>query len=166
MAESHVKQIMAGLKTEIEAITGDRGVTYWYTPSKVVRVDSFDSRQNFRDGFGDYIYLIRDTPDEDENIGEAAFSQMAHDLYIWLILEARDKRGDSDPFTASTLKGDVREKMIQDVRKMLENDVTRGGLALDTSNYHILRDFQDEPQGWIVAEISCVITYTHTRGDP
>lgn len=166
MSESKVKQIKAGLKTEIEAIAGDNGTTYWYTPDKVVRVDSFDSRQNFRDGYGDYIYLIRDTPNEDENIGMAAFSGMAHDLDIWLLLMARDKLGDIDPFTATTLKGDVREKMIQDVRKMLENDVTRGGLALNTARYYIMRDFEDEPQGWIVAEISCVITYTHTRGDP
>ncbi|UCD59029.1 MAG: hypothetical protein JSV16_08010, partial [Candidatus Hydrogenedentota bacterium] len=119
MADSNVKQIMAGLKTEIEAISGDNGTTYWYTPTKVVRVDSFDSRQNFRDGFGDYIYLIRDTPNEDENIGTATFSQMGHDLDIWILLMARDKLGDSDPYTATTLKGDVREKMIQDVRKML-----------------------------------------------
>ncbi len=67
MPESVVEQILASLKTELEAITDDDGVTYWYTPSKVVRVDYFDSELHFKSGYGDYVYLIRDTGDETES---------------------------------------------------------------------------------------------------
>ncbi len=166
MPESQARQIIDQIKTELEAISGDSGTTYWYTPDKVVRVDSFDMRQNFRDGYGDYIYLIRNTPDEDDNPSMAAYDEEGNDLDIWILMMARNTLGDPDPFTATTLRGDIRERMIQDVRKALETDNTRGGLAIDTSQYHIMRDFEDEPSEWIVAEISCLVTYTHTAGDP
>ena len=163
--ESIVEQIIAKVKTELEAITGDSGTTYWYTPGKVIRVDYFDSKNHFRTGYGDYIYMIRDTVDEDENAASAAMSKMADAFDLYILLAARDTRGDKDPFTATTMAGTIRNRMIHDVRKKLETDHTRGNLALDTSSFHERRDFV-EPAGWIVGEVQCAITYTHTRGSP
>ena len=164
MAESIVEQIIAQVKTDLEAITGDNGTTYWYTPGKVIRVDYFDSKNHFRTGYGDYIYMIRDTVDEDEAPRAAAMGGMADLFDLYILLAARDTRGNEDPFKATTAAGTIRNRMIHDVRKKLETDHTRGGLALDT-RFHERRDFV-EPDGWIVGEVQCVITYTHTRGSP
>lgn len=165
MAESVAEQILAKIKTELEAITGDDGTTYWYTPSKVVRVDYFDSRAHFRPEYGNYLYFIRNTGDEDESELYADFSDQAEDLDIFIMAAARDTRGNRDPFTASTNSGTIRERMIRDVKKVLQTDPTRGGLAIHTNRFRVRRDFQ-EPDGWILAEIYCMVTYTYTWANP
>ncbi len=169
MAESIAEQILAGLKTELEAITGDDGTTYWYSPH-VVRVDYFEYREHFKTGYGDYLYLIRNTGDESERADMATMGGMASALDVFVMLAARDTRGDRDPFTASTNSGTIRERMIKDVRTALESDVTRGlsgsgWQVLDTSAWSIRRDFI-EPEGWILAEVHFIVTYEYTRGSP
>lgn len=166
MSESIVEQIMASIKTDLEAITGDAGSTYWYTPGDVVRVDYFDSKTIIKPGHGTPLYLIRDTGDEDENDDFATMGGMASSFDVFIMLALADPRGNRDPFrVGGTLSGTYRNRMLQDVQKKIETDHTRGGLAMDTSSFHKRRDFV-EPAGWILAEINFTVTYKYTRGSP
>jgi hypothetical protein len=165
MPESIVEQILAAIKTSLEAITGDDGTTYWYTPGTVVRTDYFDSRQMFRTGFGDYLYFIRDTGDENETVDPTAFGERADDLDVFIMLAAQDTRGDRDPFTATLLSGTIRNRMVKDVVKKLEGDLTLGGVAFNIRAGLKRRDFV-EPEGWILAEVHFIVTYYHTLGSP
>jgi len=165
VSESIVEQILAKIKTELEAISGDSGTTYWYTPGKVARVDYFDSKMVIKEGYGNPLYLVRDTGDEDENPEFATMGGMASDMDIYIMCAYKDDRGNKDPFTADTLSGTIRNRMLRDIQKKMESDVTRGSLAIDTSRFSKRRDFA-EPQGWILAEIQFVVTYTYTRGTP
>ncbi len=165
MAESIAEQILAKIKTELEAITEDSGATYWYTPGKVVRVDYFDSKTVIREGYGNPVYLIRDTGDEDENSDFATMGGMASDLGVFVMVAYQDDRGNHDPFTAETLSGTIRNRMLRDVQKKMETDHTRGDLAINASRFSKRRDFV-EPAGWILGELHFVASYTYTRGTP
>lgn len=165
MAESIAEQILAKIKTELEAITGDNGAAYWYTPGKVVRVDYFNSKTVFKDGYGNPIYLIRDTGDEDENSEYATMGGMASDLGVFVMVAYQDDRGERDPFTATTLSGTIRNRMLRDVQKKMETDHTRGSLAINTAQFSKRRDFV-EPAGWILGELHFVVSYEYTRGTP
>ena len=167
MPESIVEQIQAAIKTSLEAIAGDSGVTYWYTPTKVVRTDSFDSREMFRDGYGDYQYYINDTGDEDDTTDPAGSGEAANRLDVYIMLAAKDTGDDRDPFTATLLSGTIRNRMIKDVVKKLESDSTLGlgGKVFNSKPERMRRDFV-EPEGWILAWVHNVVTYYHALGSP
>ena len=165
MSESIVEQIQASFKTELEAIAGDGGTNYWYTPGVVVRVDSFNSRQHFKDGYGDYLYLVNDSGDDRPTIQPAGFGETARVLDVFVMVAAKDLRGDRDPFTATLKAGTIRNRMIKDVSKMLDGNYNRGSLAFDTEHSDTRRDFA-EPDGWIVGELYFQVTYKHNIGEP
>ena len=163
MAESKVEQIVASIKTDLEAITGDDGATYWYTPGKVIRVDYLESRVSFKDGYGSPIYMVGDTG-SDRPSATAAFGETGRALGIF-VLAAAQHEDDRDPYTATVVPGTIRNRLVKDVVKKIESNRMRGGLALDTEYLDVKRDF-DEPEGWILAEIYFEVTYQHDIGDP
>lgn len=162
MAESIVEQILAGFKTDLEAITEDGGTTYWYTPDIVTRCDVFS--RNLLVAQYDTIYLIRDTGDD--RPASAQFGYEGRELDVWIQLHTQDKhRGETDPHRASTLTGTVRNRMIQDVTKKIESDYRRGDLAVDASTEDTLRDLHS-PDGWISAMMLFRVNYDYARESP
>lgn len=128
MAESKVEQILAAVKTDLEAITGDSGTTYWYTPGKVIRVDYTESRVQFKTGYGNPIYMVSDTGDDSPSPVAAAFGETGRSLGVFVLTAYQDTRGDRDAYTASVLSGTIRNRMIKDVVKKIELDRMLGGL--------------------------------------
>jgi hypothetical protein len=164
MPESLVEQIVAAIKTDIEAISEDNGTNYWYTPDIVVRVDEYHSA-HLKEAF-DIIYLLRETGDERvSNI--AAFGEVGGIFELFVMVMQKDSRNadERDPFDATTFSGTIRNRMIRDVVKKLEGNHTLGGLAYNAEYRGIARDFQ-EPTGWIIGEIALDVTYTHDMETP
>jgi hypothetical protein len=165
MAESKVEQILAAIKTDLEAIAGDGGTTYWYTPGKVIRVDYTESRVQFKDGYGNPIYMVSDTGDDSATPIAVAFGETGRSLGVFVLVAYQDNRSDWDAYTASTLSGTIRNRMIKDVVKKIELDRLLGGLVFDTEYLEVKRDFI-EPDGWILGEVYFNVTYQHDIGDP
>jgi hypothetical protein len=163
MPESIVEQILAGFKTDLEAIAEDGGTTYWYTPDIVTRCDVFS--RDLLVSQHDTIYLIRDTGDERPTT-TAEFGEDARDLDVWIQLHTQDKnRGETDPHRATTLTGTLRNRMIRDVTKKINSDHMRGGLAMQTNLTDVLRDLA-APEGWIGTELLFTVTYNHELESP
>ena len=163
MPESKVEQIIASFKTDLEAITGDDGATYWYTPGKVIRVDYLESRVSFNAGHGNPVYMVGDTG-PDRPSATAAFGETGRAIGVF-VLTAIQHEGERDPYTATIVPGTIRNRMIKDVVKKIEINRMRGGLSLDTEYQDVKRDFK-EPKGWILAEIYFEVIYQHDIGDP
>jgi hypothetical protein len=164
MPESLVEQIVAAIKTDLEAIAGDYGTTYWYTPDIVVRVDEYQNA-HLKDVY-DTIYLLRETGNE-RTAAIAAFGEVgaAFEVFVMVLLKDDRNADERDPFDASTLSGTLRNRMIRDVIKKLEGNRTLGGLAFDVEYSGVGRDFQ-EPEGWIVGEVAFEVSYIHALGTP
>jgi hypothetical protein len=162
--ESLVEQAVAAIKADLEAIAGDNGTNYWYTPEAVVRVDEYRSA-HLKERY-DTIYLLRETGPE-RTIPGAAFGEVDAIVEQYVLMARRDGRNadERDPFDASTLSGTIRNRMIRDVVKKLESDYTLGGLVFNVEYKSVERDFQ-EPEGWIVAEVAFDVTYSHSRETP
>lgn len=165
MPESIVEQIVAAIKTDLEAIVGDSGTNYWYTPDIVVRVDEY--RNAHLKEIYDTIYLIRETGYERTTDIAAAFGEVGAMLEVFVMALTKDPRNadERDPFDATTLAGTYRNRMVRDVVKKLESDRTLGGLAFNVEYSGVGRDFE-EPEGWIVAEIAFDVHYIHTLETP
>ncbi len=164
MPESLVERIVAAVKTDIEAIAGDNGTNYWYTPDIVVRVDHYE-REHLKEAY-DIIYLLRETGDE-RIANFAAFGEVSSIFEIFVMAMQKDTRNadERDPFDASTLSGTIRNRMLRDVIKKLEGNHTVGGLAYNLEYTGVGRDFE-EPAGWIVGEVAFDVTYTHDMENP
>ncbi len=166
MAESKVEQILAAIKTSLEAITGDSGTTYWYTPGKVNRVDYTESRVQFKTGHGNPIYMVSDTGNDGTSPVPAGFGETGRAFSVFVLCAYRDDRGERDPYEAATLaSGTIRNRMIKDVTKKIELDRTLGGLVMDTEYLDVKRDFV-EPKEWILGDVFFEVTYHHNIGDP
>jgi hypothetical protein len=163
--ESKVEQILAAIKTSLEGIAGDDGVTYWYTPGKVIRVDYTESRVQFKDGYGSPIYMVSDTGDEARTPEAAGFGETGREFAVFVLCAYQDDRGDRDAYTADVLSGTIRNRMIKDVAKKIELDRLLGGLVYDAEYLDVKRDFV-EPEGWILGEVYFAVTYIHDIGDP
>jgi hypothetical protein len=165
--ESKVEQIVAAIKTDLEAITGDSGVTYWYTPGKVIRVDYTESRVSFKSGYGNPIYMVSDTGPDDPDGESAATGEIGRSFGVYVLCAYQDDRGERDPYEATTLSGTIRNRMLKDVVKKLELDRMLSGLAFvyDVEHGEAKRDFE-EPTGWILGEAFFEVTYQHDIGDP
>jgi hypothetical protein len=161
MAESIVEQILAGFKTDLEAIEGDGGATYWYTADKVTRCDVF--HRDLLVPQYDTIYLIRDTGDE--RAATAQFGYEGRELDVPIQVHTQDRRGETDPHRATTLAGTLRNRMIKDVVKKIESDPRRSDLAINTATGDALRDLA-APEGWIGAELLFTVNYDYKRGSP
>ena len=154
MSESIVEQIQARVKTELEAITGDSGTTYWYTPDKVTRCDVFDARLLVAQY--QVIYLQRDSGDDGRS--DRAFGEEGRAIDIFIQVHKQDTRGEKDPHQAITTAGTIRNRMIKDVMKAMRTNNRHNNLAINTEIESVLRDLAS-PDGWISAEIMLTITY-------
>jgi len=161
MAESIVEQILAGFKTDIEAIEADGGTTYWNTFDAVIRCDVF--QRNLLGNLDTYA-LIRDTGD-DRPAPESAFGEETRQLDVWIQVHMRDPRGEKDPARASVGSGTYRNRLIEDVATKIMSDCRRSNLAIDTERMDENRDL-DAPAGWIGAELLYVVSYYHNLGSP
>ena len=165
MAELDVEGIVAAIKTDLEAIVGDDGETYWYTPGKVNRVDYTESRVQFKTGYGNPIYMVSDTGDDRPSAGAAAFGETGRAFDVFVLCAYQDDRGERDPYEATLASGTIRNRMIKDVVKKIITDRRLGGLVYDTVYLDVKRDFV-EPEGWILGEVFFEVTYQHAIGDP
>ncbi len=163
MPESIVEQILANVKTQLEAIVSDRGANWWYTPDAVARVDRWDTK--YLDmAKGEVIYLVRNTGDE-RPADQDHWGSRSRELDVFVLVAKRDDRADVNPYIAKApLSGTIRNRMIRDVEKKLYTDITRGGVALSTDVREPNRD--QAAAGWVVAEIPVTVTFVHTKAAP
>lgn len=168
--QSTAKQVLDSIKTGLAAIvsgtTNAKGYTYNYTPGGVALVNQWRDIY-FRDEMVPDItaplYLVRDTGDEVPGL-QPSFGQISRTLDVPVLCAMRDRRGDRNPFTATTTESDIREHMVGDVIASVMVDRGRGAVAFDTQVERVDRERFRE--GWIAAEVLFTVTYFHADSNP
>ena len=152
MAESQAEQIVAKVKTQLEAIDD------WYKPDKVSRVDYW-SRNQLVPKY-DSLYLVRAARNR---AVDSAFGEGMMMLDIFLLCAQQDKAAEQDPHRRTVASGTLRNRQIQDARNKLESDRSLGKLAITLDVLE--EDLEmDAPEGWVVSELYVPVQYDYTTG--
>lgn len=165
MAESILEQALETLQDNLEAINGDDGTTYWYTPDAVWVVPFFEDR-HLDDSVGDPAHIILIRPDIEYH--EEYATQTARGTCDVFILLARkfepstELPPDADIPTRST----VVNRMVRDVMRVLWADPQLDGLVENVSAEPITVDREREVEGWAMAEIRIQLRYPYYRSTP
>lgn len=164
------ENIFANVKTELGAIvagaTSTGGHVFNFKP-QVARVD--DYQHEYFDGAKNPdipLYLVRDTGEEVEVTPER-FGDLGRQITIPILVCKQDRRTETNPFRTSTDAGTTRNEMIDDVLAKLAEDDLRGQgdeIVINTEFPRINREFFKE--GWILAEITVLVTFRFPRAKP
>ena len=165
-----LESIFDNINTELAAIvaggTSTGGHVFNFTPS-VARVDDYQ-HINF-DGAKNPdvpLYLIRDTGDEVE-VEPERFGDLGRQITVPILVCKKDERDELDPFSTSVVSTTTRNKMIDDVLAKLAEDDNRGQtdeVVVNTEFPRIERGFYH--MGWILAEMTVLITFRFPRAKP
>ena len=168
MAESKHNQIAAALKARFEGIVGDSGTTYWYTPAKVARVQSYD--RLLADPTVGMVYALRagEERHREESTGAAATGGiLAAEAEFFVLLLRPTAAADDNPFGAdASTKALEQDRMVRDFLRALFLDVTLGGLASNIADGSLIVDRDVEVEGWAVAEARFTVLYTYPARTP
>lgn len=168
MAESIHNQIAEALKTRLEAIVADEGVSYWYTPKRVVRCMAYD--RLLADKSVGSVYAIRAGQEQhaEKSTGSAATGGMMQaEAEFFLELLRETKAASDNPFGADeSTKAIEQDRMVRDVLRALLLDVTLGGLAENIVATSLIVGRDVEIPGWAVAEVRFVVAYTYAARTP
>lgn len=134
MPEPQPEIIVAALKTRLEGIVGDAGVTYWYTPHRVLRFAAW-CNACLSASLGSYpsdpatIYTLSpDDEDSEENTYTGTQSVMRIDLSL---AQRFEPAGDLDPFNQPDPdRWKVQQRLRNDARKRLRGDLKVGNTAM------------------------------------
>jgi hypothetical protein len=166
MAESVANQVLDGIVTQMSAIVGDSGTTYWYTPTRVAKVAFHldDDLDQTVAASGQVIYLIRPG---DEAHREGTTSEMLADLEVVALLARRfepasELAADADTPTRVT----VVNRLVRDyLRKLLSNVQFAAGV-LNAAKDEILVNRDRSVEGWAVAEVRHTVSYSYLKEAP
>jgi hypothetical protein len=163
MPEALSEQIPDAIVASLAAIVGDGGVTYWRTPSRVVRFGALSGE--VLNKTHETIYVL--TPDRLENrthVGRV----IDHELNIDVALVAKLTLAIPEhPFSESAhTRWTIQNRMAQDVeKKLVAGDLTLGGLAYNVEL--VLWEMGGEEtwiEGWAVTFGRLRVTYRAERG--
>lgn len=162
MAESIHYQIAEALKARLAAITGDLGATYWYTPDRVVRVQTYD--RLVADPTVGMVYALR--AGEERHREEATQVVGAEAEFFCLMLRPTEAADDA-PFGADeSTKAREQDRMVRDFLKALWGDVTLGGLANNVVDGSLFVDRDVDVEGWACVEARFAVSYSYPSGAP
>lgn len=170
MAESIHYQISQALVAALDAIAGDGGSTYWYTPSRVVRVSVWD--RLIADASHEHILGLRageETHTEESTGTTATGGGMLATAEFYLLMLRREEADTGDPFDKPTTPRElVVDRMVRDcVRALLGGDVTLGGLAINIADGSLIVDRDIAVEGaWAVAEARFAVQYSYMSKTP
>ena len=168
MAESRHTQIAAALKARFEAVTGDSGATYWYTPAKVVRIQAND--RMLADPSVGMVYAIHagEERHREESTGDAtAGGIMAAEAEFFVLLLRPTAAADDNPFGAdASTKAIEQDRMVRDFLRALFLDVTLGSLASNIAAGSLIVDRDLEVEGWAAAEARFTVLYSYPARTP
>jgi hypothetical protein len=131
--ESIPEQITVAIVNKLAAIAGDGGATYWFTPTKVVRVPGWAAWENdWLDEKYPVLYFVKPglrTYQEDATRG------MEGHMELWLLLATQYLPDTLNPINLASEPAPLGEtlgnRMQRDVEKALRVDITLGGLAVN-----------------------------------
>lgn len=142
MAEAIKEQVFSTIVNVLSTlIVADGGVTYWYTPTAVVRIPALTNaffNSNLGSGASPVtIYgLIPDEAIDNEECSQTMFSRAG----VFLVLAQAFKPSSEDPFTGDTpLRHTIQNRMERDVKRALLVDPQAGGLL-----YNVFGDDSDK----------------------
>jgi hypothetical protein len=162
VAESIHYAIGEALKARLVALTGDNGAAYWYTPDRVVRVQSYDRLVS--DPTVGMAYAIRAV--EERHREEATQTVMAEAEW-WVLMLRPTEATDDNPFGSDeSTKAREQDRMARDFLKALWVDVTLGGLALNVVDGSLFVDRDMDVEGWAVVEARFSILYSYPKATP
>ena len=169
MAESIHNQIIAALVTRLEALEEDGGSTCWYTPNRVVVVNSYE--RLLADPTIKHIYALRpaeETHEEHHTGSSAAGGGLRAIAEFYLLMMRRDEREAMNPFEEATpTRATIVDRIVRDVLRALFLDVTLGGLAINIVQGSLVIDRDLDIEGkWAVAEARFGIDYEYLAGTP
>lgn len=152
-AEYTEELIYASIASALGAI--EAGADYWYEPL-VVRSDTYSNVLGTEDPI---TYIIRDTSELVRAPALREFGKDCAEITIFILLAFHDKRAETNPKAMSApTRGTIRNRMVGDVTKKLNEDMSRGGLAINQDIGDPNKDFEEGPSGWILAELPVSIT--------
>lgn len=153
MAESRVEQIIAAVKTALEAIVGDDGATYWHT-YQVIRYHALTDAILDPSLGKPILVIIPDIVNNEEDNNQEIIKRIRFD-----IAGTKQYQLPRSPFKQKTpLFWTVQDRINQDVEKKLREDITLGGLS---ENLEIeLVDQTAETtyiDGWATVLMNCLV---------
>lgn len=153
MATSQVEQIMAKIKTQLEAVTGT------YAPDIVTRTRSSWDR-NLLSPEHSVLCLVHQNNDRPLN---PAFGEEMRELSVSILCAQQDKTAEQDEHKRTSAVGTLKNAHVKAVEDKLQSDKSLGGLAitLDIAD----KDYEmGEPAGWIASEMVLLVQYDYTTG--
>jgi hypothetical protein len=163
MSESISERIAAALQARLAGIVGDGGVTYWYTPDRVLRVPAF---------YGDCLTNTLSTiysvsPDQEEDT-YLSFSAVNTVVKLDLAAARAHRPHTEQPLSANTpIRWTVQNRLVQDLRKCLRGDKTLGGLAYDLRIPFVeLSAEETYLEGWATVFLRLEVAYAHEDAQP
>lgn len=164
MSESIHEQIAAALETSLAAIVGDRGATYWYTPTVVKRVTFFPEEQDL-DPTCDVIYLLR--PGDEDIVEEETSAGCRGQMELFLVVAKLYKVPTENPFKEEApTRWTVVNRLVRDAVRCLLSDVTVGGLVINVLTTSLSVDRDRYLPTWAIAELRFVVEYPFLASAP
>lgn len=161
--ESRHGQIAEALKARLAAIVEDQGLTSWYTPNRVVRVQAYDAL--IADPSIGMVYAIR--AGEERHREETTGGGMAAEAEFFVLMLRPTEAADDNPFGADESRKPIeQDRMVRDFLRALFLDVTLGGLASNVADGSLIIDRDMAVEGWAVAEARFTVIYSYPAATP
>lgn len=163
MPEAIPDQVADAIVTQLQAIVGDLGATYWYTPGLVRRAHVV-SDQVLQASLETIYVLTPDRKTEERKAFGTGSVPIEATQFLTLTLLGRFQT--SNELNADPSRWTIQERMKRDITKKLLEDPTLGGLtfALD------LTDSIEEPEnyvdGWAVVFQRLEARYVYDQATP
>jgi hypothetical protein len=162
--ESNHEQIVAALRTLLQGIVADGGVTAWYTPDRVLRVPAFT--ESCLDSSLATIYCLSPADEDDEfrDSNRSVRSEMRVDLTV-----ASQFTPSEDPFDQPDPdQWKIQSRLVRDVKKRIRSDYRLGGLCLwiDIPSTEYGAEQTDTLRDWAIAFLRLVIHYHYADTAP
>lgn len=161
MAESKHEQVILALKAALEGIVADGGVSYWYSPDRVLRWPVCDAK--CQDASLDTIYVLSQSDVDDEQADSCSARALVRvDLTV-----IHKYEGIENPFLqADPIRETVQSRLERDVKKKVRADTTLGGLALDVRIPVTTYGPETYWQGWAGVIMRLEIKYHYPKATP
>jgi hypothetical protein len=162
MAESIHWQIAEVIRSRLEAIAGDDGTTYWYTPDRAVYTLAFENVLADTTLKQVFIVMAGEERQSEEATGSASTGGVVRSLSEFFVLMLRrDPRATTNAYReGDPTRERVVSRMVRDFVRAMWLDVTLGGLAINIARESLVIDRNMVIEGpWAVAEARFDVDY-------